>query len=65
MRLGKDFFFWLKVLIAILNAIKQALSDNPGSNGNAGPTLVKSVLDVIVKANDDDSFETVDDVIKS
>ena len=64
MNLGKDFFLWIRILIAVLNAIKKATFGTPDPKESPGATLVKDVLDIAVNANSDDEYESVADVIE-
>jgi len=63
MKLGSDFFIWIRILIAVLNAIKNATFGTPDPKESPGATLVKDVLDIAVNANSDDEYASVADVI--
>ena len=63
MKLGSDFFIWIRILIAVLNAIKNATFGTSDPKESPGATLVKDVLDIAVNANSDDEYASVADVI--
>jgi len=54
MKLGKDFWFWVKVLLAILKAILAFNPVNPSNPDSLGFQIVKSVTGVLVQENEDD-----------
>ena len=64
MKLGSDFIIWIRILIAVLNAIKNATFGTPVPKESPGATLVKDVLDIAVNANSDDEYASVADVIE-
>jgi len=63
MKLGTDFFLWIRILIAILTAIKNATLGTPDPKVSPGAVLVKDVLDIAVNANSDDEYESVAEII--
>jgi hypothetical protein len=65
MRLGKDFGFWIKIILAILRAILPFSSGGTDNIQPAGERVARAVLDVAIKSNEDDSLESIEDVESS
>lgn len=60
MKLGSDFWFWLRILYAVIKAILgvgPANKDNPASTGEQ---MFKSVMGKIVEDNEDDKHTAKD-----
>lgn len=63
MKLGKDFFFWVRIIIAILRAIIKATKGNPNGDQIPGEVVVEAVLDVIIDSNEDDKLTSVKELL--
>jgi len=63
MKLGKDFFFWVRIIIAILRAIIKATKGNPNGDQTPGEVVVEAVLDVIIDSNEDDKLTSVKELL--
>lgn len=63
MKLGRDFFFWVRIIIAILRAIVRVTKGNPNGGLPPGEIITEAVLDVVIDANEDDKLENVEQVL--
>lgn len=55
MKLGKDFWFWVRLIYTILKAILEDLAANPGPQLTAGHRAFNAVLGTLVEENEDDA----------
>lgn len=63
MKLGRDFFFWAKILIAILRAIVRIMTGQLNGDQEPGEVIVEAVLDVVIDTNEDDKLTSVKDLL--
>lgn len=63
MKLGKDFFFWVKIIIAILRAIVRSTNGNPNGDKVPGEIVTEAVLDVVIDSNEDDKLRNVKELL--
>jgi len=54
MKLGKDFWFWVRLLLEILKAILGFKPTNPNTDLSAGHRMFNAALTVLVNENEDD-----------
>lgn len=60
MKLGSDFWFWLKVLFAVIKAILGVQPKNKDNPTSIGEQMFKTVMGKIVSDNEDDSHTAKD-----
>lgn len=63
MKLGKDFFFWARIIIAVLRAIVRIVKGPQNGDQVPGEIITEAVLDVVIAANEDDKLASVKDLM--
>lgn len=61
MKLGNNFGFWVRVVMAILKAVLPFGDGSNPSGRDAGERVCRAVLDQVVKNNEDDDLKSVAD----
>lgn len=60
MKLGKDFWFWLRLIYIVLKAILEGTSDAQGPKLTAGNRAFDAVLGTLIEENEDDARKATD-----
>lgn len=60
MKLGSDFWFWFKVLFAVIKAILGLQPNNKDNPTTPGEQMFKKVMSKIVEDNEDDKHTAKD-----
>jgi len=65
MKFGKDFGFWVSLILAILKALLPFGRNDEDAQVATGPRVVNAVLDTAVKVNEDDELGGLVDIATS
>lgn len=61
MKLGKNFGFWIRIIMAILDTALKFAGGSTESVKEPGERIAVAVLDVVIKNNEDDDLKSVHD----